>query len=343
MNGRPADDHHRPPGPRDGQHLMTPGPSGPAAREIIVFGSLNQDIRLAAGRIARPGETVGGAELTTRWGGKGANQAVAAARLGGRVGLVSAVGADATGKAALAALDADGVDRRDVAEVSGTPTGTAIVIVADDGDNAITVAPGANATVTADQLTPVLDRLPPGVLVACFELPLEQVREAAGRAARAGWEVIVNPAPAAAPLAGEWPKGLLVTPNAHELRALTGIADVEQAARWLAGELDATVVATLGADGAIVVTPDRQRAERVPAPRVTPRDTTGAGDAFNGTLAWCRAQGSDLVEAVRIAVAAASASTEHEGAREGMPTYRQLAARVPLGGDPTTGGPTDAA
>jgi ribokinase len=306
---------------------MTSGQPVPP-RPIVVFGSLNQDIRLAAHRIARPGETVGGARLSTRWGGKGANQAVAAARLGGPVRLVSAVGADAAGEEALAALDADGVDRTLVAAVPGTPTGTAIVIVEDAGDNAITVAPGANATVTAEQLAPALAGAPPGVLVACFEVPLEQVRMAAVLAAAAGWEVIVNPAPASGPLEGEWPPGLLLTPNAHELRALTGITDVERAARKLAAEYRARVVATLGADGAAIVGPDDGPVRRIPAPRVTPRDTTGAGDAFNGALAWCRAQGLDLVEAVRIAVAAASASTEHEGAREGMPTCDVLAARL---------------
>ncbi|MDI5972334.1 ribokinase [Streptomyces sp. SL13] len=304
-------------------------------RPVVVFGSLNRDIRLAAERIARPGETVGGAELTSRWGGKGANQAVAAARLGGGpVLFVGAVGDDATGREALAALDADGVDRRHVAVVPGTPTGTAVVIVEDAGDNAITVAPGANATVRAAQLAPVLAEREPGVLVACFEVPLDEVRAAARLAADAGWQVIVNPAPATARLTGSWPDGCLFTPNAHELAALTGgSADAPGiGARRLAADLRGTVVATLGGDGALVAGHREDGADRVAAPRVAVRDTTGAGDAFNGTLAWCLARDTELVEAARVAVAAASASTEHEGAREGMV---DLATLTRLAGLPT--------
>ncbi len=306
---------------------MMSGERSAAAAPVVVLGSLNRDIRLAVGHIARPGETVGEARMTRRWGGKGANQAVAAARLGGQVTLVSAVGDDSTGRSALAALDTEGVDRRHVRVVAGTPTGTAVVIVSESGDNAITVAPGANAAVRAEDLAAVLAERAPGVLVTCFEVPLDAVREGAALAAAAGWEVIVNPAPALGRLAGEWPRGCLFTPNAHELAALTGIGHVERAARHLAARVKGTVVATLGADGAIVVTHGSDLVERVPAPRTEVRDTTGAGDAFNGTLAWCRAHGADLVEAVRIAVAAASASTEHEGAREGMVTVDRLVAR----------------
>ena len=303
---------------------MTSGERSAPAAPIVVFGSLNRDVRLAAHRIARPGETVGGARLDLLWGGKGANQAVAAARLGGDVRLVSAVGDDETGRAALAALDAEGVDRTHVRTVPGTPTGTAIVLVDAAGDNAITVAPGANAEVRAEHLAAALDTAAPGVLLTCFELPVEEVRVAAGTAAAAGWQVVVNPAPATGPLTGRWPDGCVFTPNAHELAALTGIADAPAAARRLADLTRGAVVATLGADGAIVV--DGDRVERVAAPQVTPVDTTGAGDAFNGALAWGRARGVDLVAAARTAVAAASASTEHEGAREGMVTRARLAA-----------------
>ncbi|WP_377273519.1 ribokinase [Peterkaempfera sp. SMS 1(5)a] len=304
---------------------MTWGEPSAGVRPIVVFGSLNQDVRLASSRIARPGETIGDASMTLRWGGKGANQAVAAARLGGEVLLVSAVGDDSIGRAALADLDAEGVDRRHVRAVAEAPTGTAVVIVDAAGDNAITVAPGANAAVSADDLAAVLGEVPAGVLVTCFELPIDAVRTAVGHAAAAGWEVIVNPAPAADPLVGEWPDGCLFTPNAHELVALTGTTDVERAARQLAAQVNGTVVATLGAEGAVVVSNDR--VEWVAAPRAAAVDTTGAGDTFNGALAWCRARGMDIVEAVRVAVVAASASTEHEGAREGMPTLEQLTAR----------------
>ena len=115
-----------------------------------------------------------------------------------------------------------------------SPTGTAVVIVADSGENAITVAPGATAAVTAEALPALLHSLPAGILVTCFELPLAAVREAAWMAAGAGWEVILNPASATGPLPGTWPTGLILIPNAHELAALTGITDVSQAATALA-------------------------------------------------------------------------------------------------------------
>ncbi|HEY2267355.1 MAG TPA: PfkB family carbohydrate kinase [Streptosporangiaceae bacterium] len=165
-----------------------------------------------------------------------------------------------------------------------SPTGTAVVIVADSGENAITVAPGATAAVTAEALPALLHSLPAGILVTCFELPLAAVREAAWMAAGAGWEVILNPASATGPLPGTWPTGLILIPNAHELAALTGITDVSQAATALAESTRGTVIATLGEQGAGHRL-RRHGTGRVPA--VSPVDTTGAGDAFNGTLAWC--------------------------------------------------------
>jgi ribokinase len=302
--------------------------SRPAAgepRTIVVFGSVNRDIRLAADRIARPGETVGRARLTTHWGGKGANQAVAAARLGGRVVLVSAVGTDEAGEEAVAVLDAEGVDCAHVRRVHGSPTGRAVVIVAASGENAITVAPGATDAVTTQGLPALLSSFSPGVLLTCLELPPATVREAAWIASAAGWDVIVNPAPAAGPLPGDWPRGLVFTPNAHELAALTGIDDEAPAAQALAAGTGGTVVVTLGERGALVAGPGGMA--RVPALLdITVLDTTGAGDAFNGTLAWCLSRGTELTEATAIAVRAASASTRREGAREGMVTAAQLAA-----------------
>lgn len=304
-------------------------PAGGGAPAIVVFGSINRDIRLAASRIARPGETVGQARLTTHWGGKGANQAVAAARLGGRVLLVSAVGADEAGKEAVGVLDAEGVDCAHVRRVPGSPTGTAVVIVASSGENAITVAPGATSAVTAQELPALLGSASPGVLLTCFELPPATVREAAWIASAAGWDVILNPAPAAGPLPGTWPRGMILTPNAHELAALTGIDDEESAAAALAADTGGTVVATLGERGALVTGPGGTA--RVPAPRdMTVVDTTGAGDAFNGTLGWCLSRGTELAEAAGIAVRAASASTRREGAREGMLTAAELDALSPV-------------
>jgi ribokinase len=290
-----------------------------------VFGSINKDIRLAASRIALPGETVGEARLTMHWGGKGANQAVAAARLGGHVLLVSAVGTDDAGREAVTVLEAEGVDCAHVTRVPDSLTGTAVVIVADSGENAITVAPGATSAVTAGALPALLGSLTPGILVSCFELPPSIVREAAWIASEAGWDVIVNPAPATGPLPGRWPPGMTLTPNAHELIALTGIDDEQAAATTLAAEVNGVVVATVGERGALVAAPDGT--SLVPAPHdISVVDTTGAGDAFNGTLAWCLSRGAGLTEAARIAVRSASASTRREGAREGMVTAAELRA-----------------
>jgi ribokinase len=297
---------------------MTPLPQQP----IVVFGSVNRDLRLACQRLAAPGETVGAAELTAHWGGKGGNQAVAAARLGGRVHLVAAVGDDQVGMDAISALSADAVDCRYVRRSAGTPTGTAVVLVDAEGRNSITVAPGANGTVEAGDLRPALASLPPGILLTCFELRPAVVRAAVRMAREAGWLVIVNPAPPLAALDGTWPPGIIFTPNEHELRALDGPGDAVQAARNLSARTAGSVVATLGADGALLVT--ASETTQVPAPVVSAVDTTGAGDTFNGALASQLSLGEELAAAVPRAVAAASLSIERKGAREGMPTSEEL-------------------
>jgi ribokinase len=294
-------------------------------RPVVVFGSVNRDLHMACERLAGPGETVGSAQLTARWGGKGGNQAVAAARLGARVHLVSAVGDDDIGADAIRALAADGVDCGHVRRVPGVPTGTAVVLVDGAGRNSITVAPGANATVGVADLRPALGGLPPGILVTCFELPPDVVRAGVQLACRAGWQAIVNPAPPLARLDGDWPPGVIYTPNEHELRALTGLDDAGRAAHRLASQTAGSVVATLGAAGALFVT--AAETGRVAAPAAAAVDTTGAGDTFNGALASRLAVGDPLVAAVPFAVAAASLSTERDGAREGMPTGEELGRR----------------
>lgn len=294
-------------------------------RPVVVFGSINRDLWMATEHLAGPGETVGAAELTIRWGGKGGNQAVAAARLGAEVHLVAAVGDDEAGAEAIRALAADGVDCARVRRAAGTPTGTAVVLVDRQGRNSITVAPGANATVRTEDLSSALAQLPPGIMLTCYEIAPAVVRAGTRLASEAGWQVIVNPAPPLAPLDGQWPPGLIVTPNEHELRVLTGLDDSEQAAHRLATMTAGSVVATLGPRGAVLVT--ASETWQVPAPTVAAVDTTGAGDTFNGALASRLALGEGLLAAAPYAVAAASLSTERRGAREGMPQLTAMAGR----------------
>ena len=228
-------------------------------------------------------------------------------------------------RSAISALSADAVDCRYVRRAAGTPTGTAVVLVDAEGRNSITVAPGANGTVEAGDLRPALASLPPGILLTCFELRPAVVRAAVRMAREAGWLVIVNPAPPLAALDGTWPPGIIFTPNEHELRALDSsgqAVQAVQAARNLGARTAGSVVATLGADGALLVT--ASETTHVPAPAVSAVDTTGAGDAFNGALASQLSLGAELAAAVPRAVAAASLSIKRKGAREGMPTSEEL-------------------
>lgn len=281
------------------------------AGRVVVVGSVNVDLVVALERLPAPGETVSGGSFRRHGGGKGANQAVAAARAGAQVAIVGCVGDDADGAAALAELAAAGVDVAHVSRSAAEHTGVAVIAVDRDGRNQIAVAPGANRLV--GPFPPAVLDGPPGAVLLSFEAPDPVLAEAAACARARGWMVVCNPAPAR-PL----PPGLaaaqpLLVPNEHEAALLGGSDDPEAAARALAGATGAPVVVTLGAAGALVL--DGERAERVPAPAVDAVDTTGAGDALCGTLAAQLAGGAPLGDAVRAAVAAASASTTRPGAR----------------------------
>jgi ribokinase len=272
----------------------------PAEAAIAVVGSLNLDLVVRVLRLPGPGETVSGDDVFRNPGGKGANQAVAAARLGRGVAMVGCVGDDEAGRELLASLEADGVDRSRVRVVDGVPTGTAFITVGEDGENQIVVSPGANA------------RLTPGDVAA---------------ARTAGGKVVLNPAPVRA-----LPSALLgevdvLVPNRVELAQLAASrvpATVEEAAE-LAGRLPArAVVVTLGADGALVV--EHGRARHVPAVPVRPVDTTAAGDAFCGGLADALAAGATLEDAAQRAVRVAAAACLHQGAQGSLPTPADLRA-----------------
>ncbi len=292
---------------------------------VVVVGSVNVDLVVSVGQLPRAGETVAGGTFARHGGGKGANQAVAAARLGARVAIVGTVGADEMGDEALGELASEGIDVDHVARLDGVPTGVAAIVVDESGENQIAVASGANAELDAAaverELAALLaddagsDAFPGGVVLLSNEVPEAAVAAGLGAAAAAGWLAVLNPAPARASEGALG--GVVLTPNADEARELAGEDDVEAAARVLAARTAAPVLVTLGADGALLL--DGGDAQRLPAPPVSVVDTTGAGDTVNGALAAELAAGRPLAEAVRFALAAAALSTTAAGARTAMP------------------------
>jgi ribokinase len=286
---------------------------------VVVVGSVNADLVVSVERLPRAGETVTGGTFARHGGGKGANQAVAAARAGATVAMVGAVGADDLGDEALRALAAEGIDVAAVARLDGVATGVAAIVVDERGENQIAVASGANAQLEETAVEEAVARLlgpgTRGVVLLGHEVPEAAVVAGIRAAHAAGWQPVLNPAPARA-LPDDL-DGVIVTPNADEARALTGDDDVEAAATALAARTRAPVVVTLGAEGALLL--DGDAVERVPAPAVEVVDTTGAGDAVNGALAAELAAGRPLREAARFAMAAAALSIRAAGAREGMP------------------------
>ena len=285
---------------------------------VIVVGSVNADLVVSVAELPRAGETVTGGTFARHGGGKGANQAVAAARAGASVAMVGAVGADDLGDEALRELAAEGIDVSAVARLDGVPTGVAAIVVDARGENFVAVASGANAEV-------VVSAIPPGdgVVLLGHEVPEAAVVAGIRAGREAGRRMLLNPAPARR-LADDL-EGVLLTPNAHEARALTGEQDVEAAARALAAQTGAPVLVTLGADGALLLD---GVVERLPAPVVEVVDTTGAGDAVNGALAAELAAGRPLREAARFAMVAAALSTRVAGARAGMPHRDEVLAAL---------------
>jgi ribokinase len=308
---------------------------------VLVVGSVNVDLVVAAPRLPAPGQTVTGGDLARYQGGKGGNQATAAARLGARVAVVGAVGDDEMGRQARSALASEGIDVAGLA-VSSRATGVALIVVDPRGENLITVAPGANDEVHAVHVRTALAALAPGpddVVLVCREIPPDGVRAALEVGREAGSITILNPAPADGLDVATLALADILTPNETELALLGGLGSArgnpETAARQVlagqptdAGEGDArarAVVVTLGAAGALIVRATGA-AVAVPAPAVEAVDTTGAGDTFNGALAAGLADELDLARAVRRAVAAAALSTTRRGARGGMPTRAELEA-----------------
>jgi ribokinase len=292
--------------------------------DVFVMGSINQDFVLKVERRANPGETVTDAELSTGSGGKGANQAAAAALLGASVTFLGRVGDDEFGEPLVRALGEKGIDTTLVKRVSGESTGAAFITVTPDGENAITVAPGANRSLTPEDADAASEAIGDArVLVAQMEIPVETVLRAVEISAKRGTRALVNLAPTF-----EVPRELLekldpLVVNEHEAAFLLGseVVGVEGALS-AAPELlllgPRSAVITVGEAGAVFASGYSGR--HLPAPKVGVVDTTGAGDAFVGALAVNLARDTSLEEAVAYAVRAGAAAVTREGAQGALPT-----------------------
>lgn len=282
---------------------------------VIVVGSVNVDLTVTTARLPRPGETVTGGSLAQHDGGKGGNQAVAAARLGARTAFIGAVGDDAFGDRARQALAGDRVDIEHVTVLEGQATGVAFILVDERGENLIAVASGTNMALTPAMATAALERSrvgPGDIVLVSHEIPTATARAAleAGRAG--GATTILNPAPAHGLDAATLAAADILTPNEGELLVLRDIGLPDGAA----------LLVSLGASGARLESGGITTA--IPALAVTPVDTVGAGDTLNGALAAGLADGMDLTTAASRAVAAASLSVTRPGARGGTPTLTEL-------------------
>jgi ribokinase len=275
---------------------------------VVVVGSANVDLVWHGARLPAPGETVTDGEFLRVLGGKGANQAAAAAALGAEVLFVGSVGADDHGDQVRADLEARGIDCHELAVAAVAATGVALITVDAHGENAIAVAPGANRLVAAD-VPPRVIR--PGDVVLCsLEIPVETVAAAVRAAHAVGARVIVNPAPPHAA-----PAGAMLTPNEHECERLGGVDALLGAAP--------AVIVTRGAAGAVLYRPERPPVEQAAFP-VSVVDTTGAGDAFNGTLAWALAREASIEEALAAACAGGALATRAVGARTALPSAAEV-------------------
>lgn len=287
--------------------------------EVLVVGSINVDLVVRVAQLPAPGQTVGGGTFARHHGGKGANQAVAAARMGARVAMVGAVGDDEFGQGALADLLSEGVDISRIAMLRDESTGLALIAVDERGDNQIAVAPGANAALDEAAIEEALAGYAPApgsVALLNFELSDGAVVAAARFAAAHGMRLVVNPAPARALPPDLVALAPIVLPNEGEAATLTGMSEPRAAALSLAAATHAPVIVTMGAQGVLLVeTGDAVRVEHIPAEQVAVVDTTGAGDTFCGALVAALAAGSPLRDAAAGAVRTASESVTRMGAR----------------------------
>ena len=293
--------------------------------KILVIGSSNTDMVICTGHLPLPGETVIGGTFFMNPGGKGANQAVTVARLGGRVSFICKTGSDIFGHQANQLFNEEGIDTSYVFSDTKNPSGVALITVDTDAENCIVVAPGANAHLTPNDLKRSAEAVEAAdIILLQLEIPMQTVEAAAAMAYRLGKKVVLNPAPASKLSAGLLETLYAITPNETEAEAISGIRitderTAEEAARKIASMGVCNVIITLGAKGALVF--DGEHCEVVPAYKIQAVDTTAAGDVFNGALVGALSEGRTLPEAVRFACKASAISVTRVGAQNSVP-YR---------------------
>ena len=290
---------------------------------VLVVGSANVDFTLALPRLPEPGETVTNGTLLVNHGGKGANQAVAARRLGAEVRLIGCVGDDASGRAVRAGLSAEGIDTAGLIMTDGAATGTALIFVDREGRNQIGVAPGANRALTVEHVRARADDFGwADIVLASCEIPLAAVREAVTLGRGRGRPTILNPAPVPDDGLGFLELVDYLTPNAGEATRLSGIAEAADAAAVLRRRGARSVLVTLGERGVLAC--GEGPPLHVAAVHVDAVDTTAAGDSFNAALAVALVEGKALAAAVGFACAAAAITCTRWGAQASLPTRDEV-------------------
>ena len=296
-------------------------------KKIIVVGSSNVDLTVRVRRLPLPGETIRGATLLRTNGGKGANQAVAAARLGADVVFITCLGNDASGGMLSAQFAADGIDTSCI-KLSATPTGTALIFVDDNAENCIAVAPGSNNDLLPADIDAARSTMEgASYLLVQLVIPMPTVVRAVELAHSLGIKTIMNPAPMNPVPEELFSRIWLITPNQTEAEQLTGVHvesedDAARAAEVLFAKGVKNVIVTLGSKGSLVCTPEGR--EFVPSRKVKAIDTTGAGDVYNGALVAALSQGKSLIEAARVATLASSIAVTRMGAQTSAPYANEI-------------------
>ena len=296
-------------------------------KKIVVVGSANTDMVVKAATLPLPGETLLGGTFFMNAGGKGANQAVAAARLGGNVTLIAKVGNDIFGKQTIEGLQKENINTDFVFTDDTAPSGIALIMVNEEGENCIVVAPGANANLLQADIITVNAINEAAIILMQLEIPLATIEAVAIMAKATNQQVIINPAPAQ-PLSDELLNGLfLITPNETEATLLTGVTVTNQATASKAADIFLSkgvqnVIITLGKQGAYFK--NRNEQFKVAAPVVQAKDTTAAGDTFSGALTVALTENMDWQQAIQFAVIAASISVTRLGAQASVPFRNEI-------------------